>query len=188
MPGTLTVICGPMFAGKSTALIARAHAARAAGRRVAIIKPAWDDRYDAARIVTHHGLVEDATPVRTAADILEVVARGGVMPELVLIDEAHFFGDALVAPVLALVRDGAAVVVAGVERDHRGGAFAPFPALLVEADEVVKVSAVCARCGGSAVHSQRMTSDDAHIVVGGAEMYEARCRACFEGGNAQKRG
>ncbi len=174
MAGRLVVICGPMFAGKSSALIARVETSRAAGRSVVVVKPVWDDRYDAAKVVTHDGRAVAAMAVRSATEL------SGVIAELVVIDEAHFFGAALVEPVLAMIARGAEVVVAGVERNHRGEPFDPFPRLLIEADEVVKLHARCARCGGPAVHSQRMTASDAHIVVGGAEMYEARCRACFE--------
>jgi thymidine kinase len=96
------------------------------------------------------------------------------------IDEAHFFGAALIAPVMALVNSGVRVIVCGVERDHKGRPFDPFPTLLCEADHVLKMSGPCAVCGRPAIHSQRMTSSDAPIVVGGAEMYQARCRACFK--------
>ena len=184
MSGFLTVICGPMFAGKSTALIDRVHAARDAGLHTIVVKPSSDDRYAKTRVVTHDGRFIDAIPVRNAEVVLSEVASSGFAPGpglFVAIDEAHFFGDGLVAPVRHLLHAGATVLIAGVERDHRGDAFAPFPALLIEADEVVKFHARCSRCGGRAVHSQRMIADDSHIVVGGAEAYEARCRGCFEG-------
>lgn len=184
MPGSLTVICGPMFAGKSTALIQRIEAARATGAHTVVVKPTGDDRYALSRVVTHDGRSIDAVAIRNAGVLLgDITSRGFVPgPSLFLaIDEAHFFGDGLVAPVRHLLHSGATVLVAGVERDHRGNAFAPFPALLIEADEVVKLHARCSRCGGRAVHSQRMIADDSHIVVGGPEAYEARCRTCFEG-------
>jgi thymidine kinase len=97
----------------------------------------------------------------------------------VVIDEAHFFGAALTPVCIELIRRGVRVIVAGVERDHLGRPFEPFPSLLCEADEVVKLSGRCAVCGGPSVHSQRLIASDAHIVVGGAESYQPRCRACF---------
>ncbi len=185
MPGWLTVICGPMFAGKSTALIDLAERARQEGLRIIVLKPARDDRYDVHRVVTHDGRSLDALVVKDAESITAALMAHPTKPRdrlFVAVDEAHFFGDALVAPVVELVLGGAAVVVAGVERDHKGRAFAPFPHLLIEADEVMKLHARCSKCGQKAVHSQRMIADDSHIVVGGADMYEARCRACFQGG------
>ncbi|MFO0832503.1 MAG: hypothetical protein U0637_11780 [Phycisphaerales bacterium] len=181
MHGMLTVICGPMFAGKSTQLIERVRGARDLGLQTVVVKPSRDDRYDAARVVTHNGATLDAVAVR-GVDEIQSAVRGVPPGALFLaVDEAHFFGDSLVPLVHRLVNTGARVLVVGVERDHRGRPFAPFPELLVEADEVIKMTSTCARCGGRAVHSQRMFGDDAHIVVGGAGMYEARCRSCFEG-------
>ena len=198
MPGRLVVICGPMFAGKSTALLDRARAAHAAGRRVLAVKPAGDDRYDASAIVTHAGEQARARALHHAGEVLSVCAEHpGGPPEVVIIDEAHFFGDELVAPVLALLAGpgvgggagggatgaGCEVILAGLERDHRGEPFAPLPRLLCEADEVVKLTGRCARCGGAAIHSQRLVASGERIVVGGAEAYEPRCRACFVPGS-----
>jgi thymidine kinase len=104
------------------------------------------------------------------------------LADVLAIDEIHFFGAALTPIVHQLIGLNKRIILAGVERDHRGRPFEPFPALLCEADEVVKLSGTCAVCGGPSVHSQRMISDDSDIVVGGAEMYQPRCRACFKPG------
>jgi thymidine kinase len=178
-PGRLEVICGPMFAGKTTALIARLSAARAAGLEAVALKPALDTRYAHAAITTHTGERLPALAAACADEVMNLLGDAGV-GGVVGIDEAHFFGAALVAPVRALLLRGVRVIVAGVERDHRGEPFEPFPALLVEADEVVKLHAVCARCGGPAVHSQRMFASNARVAVGGPGDYEARCQRCFE--------
>lgn len=163
-----------MFAGKSTRLLARCAELAAAGVAVQAFKPASDDRYDGARhIVTHDGRRLEASPIAHASLILQ--SRGAA----VVVDEIHFFGDALVEPCMELLRGGRLVIVAGVDRDHRGRPFAPFPDLLCEADRVDKLHARCARCGGQACHSQRLVESDARIVVGGPEAYEPRCRSCF---------
>lgn len=182
--GRLEVICGPMFSGKTSALIGALRAPESGGAlggpstRAIAIKPARDDRYAADELVSHAGARLAAVSVGSATD----VARAAGDSALVGIDEAHFFGAGLVQPVLALVRRGARVIVAGLERDHRGEPFEPFPRLLIEADAVMKLTTACAVCGGPAVHSQRMVQSDDRIVVGGAGDYEARCRRCFEGG------
>ncbi len=98
------------------------------------------------------------------------------------IDEGHFFGADLLPVCLSLVTAGRRLIVAGVERDHRGLPFEPFPGLLCEADEVLKLSGPCAVCGRPAIHSQRMTDQPGRVVVGGAELYQPRCRACFKPG------
>lgn len=167
-----------MFSGKSTALIQRLQAA-AAGLppgRVRAFKPASDTRYAPGAIVTHPGA---SLPAQALTD---PAALPGLADEaqVVGIDEAHFFGAAIVGPVRTLVDRGVHVLVAGVERDHRGAPFDPFPALLIEADEVVKLLSVCARCGQPAVHSQRLFDSSERVAVGGPGDYEARCRRCFQ--------
>lgn len=183
MPGRLEIICGPMFAGKSTELIRRLREGERGGLMVVGFKPVSDTRSGEAAIRTHPGDVLEARPLGGALQLIESLPRGVEVDRLVIgVDEGHFFGAALVEPVRLLLSRGARVIVAGVERDHRGLPFEPFPALLCEADEVVKLTSVCAVCGGAAVHSQRMVASDAAIVVGGAESYQARCRGCFRGG------
>ncbi len=176
MPGRLEVICGPMFAGKTTELVRRLLEATGRGETVAVIKPARDTRYRVLEIATHTGATFPATPVEDAGDVLDACGAASVLA----IDEVHFFGAALVPVCQELIRRGVRVIVAGVERDHLGRPFAPFPELLCEADDVVKLSGTCAVCGGPSVHSQRMVASNAAIVVGGAESYEPRCRACFD--------
>jgi len=165
-----------MFAGKTTELLRRVREAAATGRRVAVFKPATDSRYSHQEVVAHTGHSMPAEPVRSARDII----GGSAGAEVVAIDEAHFFGFELVGVCAELLRQACRVIVAGLERDHHGRPFEPFPILLCEADEVVKLSGPCAVCGGPAVHSQRMVDAPGRIVVGGAGDYEARCRACFE--------
>ena len=171
--GWLEVICGPMFAGKSSHLLARHQSFTQQGLMVNAFKPARDTRYCENRIMTHDGAGLEAIAISNATEIASSPAP------VVLIDEAHFFGDSLVEPVLHLMGLGRRVVVAGVDKDHRGEPFPPFPRLLIEADSVIKLHARCSRCGQPAVHSQRMIEDDSPIVVGGADLYEARCRRCF---------
>ncbi len=171
--GWLEVICGPMFAGKSSHLLERHRTLTQQGLGVHAFKPARDTRYSAQQIMTHDGASLDATAISAAADITASPSP------VILIDEAHFFGTTLIAPVMHLVHAGRRVIVAGVDKDHRGDAFEPFPHLLIEADSVTKLHARCHQCGAPAIHSQRMIDDDSPIVVGGADLYEARCRQCF---------
>jgi thymidine kinase len=126
MPGRLEVICGPMFAGKTTELVRRLLEAKARGESVVAIKPARDTRYSILEIATHTGETFPASPVVDAAGVLAAVARASVLA----IDEVHFFGSALTPVCQDLIRRGVRVIVAGVERDHLGRPFEPFPALL----------------------------------------------------------
>jgi thymidine kinase len=164
-----------MYSGKTTELIRRLEEAERAGLAVASIVPARDTRYGAGRIATHGGAWRAAAAIGAAGEVASATGDAAVVG----IDEGHFFGDALLEPVTALMSRGTRVIVAGVALDHRGRPFAPFPGLCAVAHEVTRLYAPCAVCGKPAVHSQRMFGGEEAIVVGGAGMYEARCEGCF---------
>lgn len=179
--GRLQVVCGPMFAGKSEELLRRVRRAQLAGLAVEIVNHAWDERHGAGRIASHTGL---SIPSRAASDVpalKELLA--GRTPDLLAIDEAQFFGDGLVPVVEGLVLAGTTVVVAGLCVTFDGRPFEPLPSLMALADDVTKLTAVCAVCGRDAPFHVRTAAGkvaDARTPktehVGGAEVYEARCR------------
>ncbi len=172
-PGSLEVICGPMFAGKTTALLARIAAARAGGRRAIVVKPARDTRYDPRALATHDGRREPALSVRALDEV-----RAGV-GDAVFVDEVHFFGSDAVPPIEALLAAGADVTVAGCDIDHFGGAFAPFDALIPRAAVLSRIAGACARCGAPSTHSERLIPTRERVVVGGIGDFVATCAACF---------
>ena len=182
--GWLEVICGPMFSGKSEEMIRRLRRAEIAGQRVVILKPQIDDRYDATDVVSHAGARMRAVPIVCAGDVLER-AQGF---DVVGVDEVQFLDDAIVAHALELAQSGVRVVVAGLDQDFRRLPFGPMPDLLSHAEFVDKLQAVCHRCGGPATTTQRLVDglpapySGETVVVGAAEQYEARCRACHEAG------
>jgi thymidine kinase len=177
--GRLEVIVGCMFSGKSTELIRRLRGAAAQGQVVVAVKPRRDTRYGAADLATHAGERFPATAVEDAGAMAGVLAAAG-RAAVVGIDEGHFFGVELAGAALRLREEGRRVLVAGVDLDHRGAPFEPFASLRSVADEVLRLTAPCAVCGGPAVHSQRLVASADRIVVGGAEAYEPRCERCFE--------
>jgi thymidine kinase len=174
--GWIEVICGSMFSGKSEELIRRVRRARIARQKVAVFKPAIDDRYDETAIVSHSELTHTAVAVRDVEHL-----RSLVEPDVrvVAIDEAQFFDDALVGYCEHLADSGVRVIVAGLDQDFRGRPFGPIPHLLAVAEEITKTMAVCVRCGAPANRTQRLTKDGRLVVVGASELYEARCRKCF---------
>lgn len=166
-----------MFAGKTTLLIARIDEAVRAGVPVLACRPRADTRSHPDALTAHDGAQRPAAMLPDAGEIIAIAPGPG---GLVVIDEAHFFGDGLIDPVRLLLARGVSVTVGGVDTDHRGRPFAPFPWLLCEADRVVKVQGVCAECGGPSARSHRLGAGDEAIAVGGAESYRALCRRCFE--------
>lgn len=183
--GWLEVICGSMFSGKTEELIRRVRRARIARQVVALFKPSRDDRYHESEVVSHQGASLSSIPVDSPLEILAHLPEGVAV---VAIDEAQFFEETLLEVVQALLRRRLRVIVAGLEQDYRGEAFPVMAALMVEAEFITKSLAICVRCGNPALRNQRLKPRDGRLVPGGAELYEARCRACFEpGGDEESR-
>jgi thymidine kinase len=180
--GSLEVVCGPMFSGKSEELIRRLRRAEIAGLRALIVKPLVDDRYDLGHVVSHGGSKMRAATAESSADVRRL-ADGY---EAIGVDEVQFFDGGIVEAIGALVDRGARVVAAGLAQDFRGLPFGAMPELLCAADYIEKLEAVCHRCGGPATMTQRLVdgapapADGATIVVGALEQYEARCRSCHQ--------
>ena len=177
--GWIEVICGPMFSGKSEELIRRLRRAMIARKRVEVFKPAIDNRYSDDEIVSHGDLRMRSEVVANAAQIIE---RIDWRAEVVGIDEANFMGEKLVDVAQRLADSGKQVIIAGLDTDYLGRPFAPIPELLALAESITKTLAICVRCGNPAKHTQRLRGSDDLIVVGASDMYEARCRRCFEPG------
>ena len=175
--GTVEVITGSMFSGKTEELIRRVKRALLARQRVQAFKPRIDDRYDATRIVSHEAVSVDAIAVATSQSLEERVEDD---TQVVAIDEAQFFDRGIVEVRDRLADRGVRVIAAGLDQDYLGRPFPPMPELMAIAEEVTKVHAVCSVCGGQASRSQRLVTEAMTVLVGGVEAYEARCRACFE--------
>jgi thymidine kinase len=175
--GWIEVIVGPMFSGKSEELIRRLRRAEIARKKVQIFKPNIDNRYSKSGIVSHSGLEIQSDPVKDAD---EIVGKINILTEVVGIDEGQFLGDNLVIVCQKLAEAGKRVIVSGLDMDYLGRPFEPMPRLLILAEEITKLLAICIRCGNPAVHTQRLVHSDELIVVGAKGMYEARCRRCFE--------
>ncbi|MGK3951545.1 thymidine kinase [Microbacterium sp. I2] len=185
-PARLQVVAGPMFAGKSEELLRRVRRARIAGLSVDVVSHALDDRRGEGQVSSHSGL---AAPSRSVPDVDALVAGvGGRGLDVVAIDEAQFFGGDLVDAVNTLVADDVTVMVAGLCVTFDGRPFEPLPSLMAIADDVLKLTAVCAVCGADAAFHQRLAPGElgdpripTPAQVGGIESYQARCRRHFTG-------
>jgi len=175
-PGSIEVIAGSMFSGKSEELIRRVRRAQIARQKVQIFKPRIDARYSADEIVSHSDMKMPSQVGGSPAEIRENLADD---TEVVGIDEGQFFDASVVDVANALADRGIRVIVAGLDQDFRGRPFEPMPQLMAVAEYVDKTLAVCMRCGAPANRSQRLVAAEDRVVVGGAGQYEARCRRCF---------
>jgi thymidine kinase len=165
-----------MFSGKTEELIRRARRAEIAKQKVAIFKPRIDNRYSAQHIVSHSEQSLTSTVVDDAMEILEL-SKGA---QVVGVDEGQFFKANLVDVCEQLANEGKRVIVAGLDQDYRGKPFEPMPQLLAVAEYITKTLAICMVCGNPADRTQRKTHQADRVVVGAKDIYEARCRHCFE--------
>ncbi|MFD0794357.1 thymidine kinase [Mucilaginibacter litoreus] len=173
--GSIEVICGSMFSGKTEELMRRVSRARIAKVSVEIFSPASDIRYDKSALVSHNAKSIPSKAVEDAASILKL-ADG---TEVIGIDEAQFFYDELPQVCQTLANKGVRVIVAGLDMDYKGRPFGVMPQLMALADAVTKLHAVCMKCGRQAMYSYRLVPNESQILLGEKESYEARCRECY---------
>jgi len=181
--GWIEVICGCMFSGKTEELIRRLNRALIAKQKVEIFKPVVDNRYHHQDIVSHNQTAIRSTPVNFASDILLLAGDSDVVG----IDEAQFFDDAIVSVCNQLANQGKRVIVAGLDMDFEGKPFGSMPYLLAVAEFVTKVHAICARTGELASFSYRLASNDEQVMLGQLGEYEARSRRAFVEGMKERR-
>lgn len=183
MPGSLEVITGSMFSGKTDELIRRLRRATIARQKVQVFKPRIDDRYHTEMLTSHAGGQFEAIPIERVDAIPEEIAGDTTV---VAIDEAQFFDDMILKVCRDLADEGRRVIVAGLDTDFRGNPFGPVPWLMATADRVDKLHAICMVCGKPATRTQRLIDNaparasDPVIAVGASELYEARCREHHE--------
>lgn len=181
--GWIEVICGSMFSGKTEELIRRLNRAKIARQKIQIFKPALDKRYHIENIVSHNDNSISSIPVAFAADILKFAGDC----EVVGLDEAQFFDDSVVDVCDQLANAGKRVIVAGLDMDYLGKPFGSMPQLMGIAEYVTKVHAICMICGEVASHSYRLSESNERFLLGETDLYEARCRRCFNLGEAAER-
>ncbi len=173
--GSVEVICGSMFSGKTEELIRRLGRAKIAKQSVIICKPSIEDRYERDKVVSHNMRAIDCITVGDATDIIELCQD----KEVVGIDEAQFFNNNLVEVCNQLANQGVRVIIAALDMDYEGNPFEPIPQLMSIAEDVTKVRAICIQCGDLANYSYRIVDKNDQILLGEKNEYEARCRNCF---------
>jgi thymidine kinase len=173
--GSIELITGSMFSGKTEELIRRLRRAQFAGLKVEIFKPSLDKRYSETRVVSHDDKSINSTPIDNASSIL--LLAGDV--DVVGIDEAQFFDESIVDVCNSLADNGIRIVVAGLDMDFMGKPFGPMPALLAIAEYVTKVHAICMRCGNLAQYSHRKSNEEQVVLLGEKDIYEPLCRSCY---------
>lgn len=174
--GSIEIICGSMFSGKTEELIRRINRVKIAKRKIMIFKPTIDSRYSKHDIVSHSHNSSEAIPVQRARVILNMIEDD---VEVVAIDEAQFFDDDIIEVVKELVAKGKRVICAGLDMDYLGQPFGPMPLLMAIADDVYKCRAICVKCGHLANFSYRIADSKEQVLIGEKQEYLPLCRCCY---------
>ncbi len=174
--GWIEVVCGSMFSGKTEELIRRMRRAAIARQKIALFKPEIDTRYSKDEIVSHDMQKIPSQVIKKPKEMITLALEA----QVVGIDEAQFFDNSLIPVCQTLANMGKRVIVAGLDQDYRGLPFEPIPHLLAIAEYITKTHAICVICGNPANHTQRISKDTKKVVLGASDIYEARCRNCFE--------
>ena len=182
--GSVEVICGSMFSGKTEELIRRLKRAQFAKQKVEIYKPCIDVRYSEDKVVSHDSHSIPSIPISSPAKMLELSCD----VEVVGIDEAQFFDETLVDVVQKLANRGIRVIIAGLDTDFLGKPFGPMPALMAIAEDIQKVHAICVKCGSPANHSHRLIKNEQLVVLGEKDEYEPLCRHCYNAAMSAEQG
>ncbi len=175
MRGSVEVICGSMFSGKTEELLRRLKRVKIAKQTVEIFKPVIDVRFSAEEVVSHDRNSIISTPVDHSSNIM-LLSSG---TDVVGIDEAQFFDMGLVNVCQQLADQGVRVIVAGLDMDFKRVPFGPIPALCAIADDVTKVHAICVRCGSLANYSHRIVAGEKQVMLGEMQEYIPLCRVCY---------
>ena len=173
--GSIEVICGSMFSGKTEELLRRLKRSNFAKLKIETFKPATDTRYDNINVVSHDENFIKSTIVKNSYEILELIKN----PDIVAIDEAQFFTDDLSITCNNLANLGVRVIVAGLDMDFKGNPFGYMPKLLSISDHITKVHAICVDCGNIANYSFRTSNNSELVSLGEKNNYKALCRRCF---------
>ncbi len=186
--GRIEVICGCMFSGKTEELLRRLNHVRLARQSHVVYTPRRDTRYRTGNLASHNGQTITAISVSSIEEIVAHVPEGVAVAA---IDEVQFLESdpaAVVAGCQTLADRGIRVIVAGLDQDFRAKPFSIVSELMAVAEQVDKLFAICVECGAYATRSQRLIDDKPAphsapvIAVGGLELYQARCRVCYQVG------
>jgi len=180
--GSISLIFGPMFSGKSTELVRRLKRFQIAKRRVLVIKYGKDVRYSVDKLSTHD---RQMMPAVSASRLEEVIDRIDGY-DVIGVDEGQFFPD-VVQFCEDVAQLGKTVIVSALDGDFRRKPFGSILELIPLAEYVVKLSAVCMICTADAAFSKRIVEGDEIEKIGGSDMYVAVCRKCYNG-NPKKSG
>lgn len=177
---TIEVICGPMFSGKTEELIKRINYIKNMGKNIAVFKPNIDTRYEKSYVTSHNNICIEAISVKNSSEICNFLKLSKMKISAIGIDEAQFFKKSLIKCISKIANSGIKVILSGLDEDFKGQPFGIMPEIMAIANKITKKYGICAICSALANKSYRLKNiTKKQILIGAAELYEARCEACF---------
>ena len=171
----LEVICGPMFSGKTEALIKRANEFIRDKKTICIFKPSIDNRYSKNYIVSHNNKKIKCHTIKSSKEILNYINDS----DIIAIDEVQFFDIEIINVLTKIISEGKSIIVAGLDRDYRAKPFLQISNLIELSNNITRLNAICVKCGDIANFSYRKTNDISRVLIGESEKYEPRCEKCY---------
>ncbi|XQP54935.1 MAG: thymidine kinase [Mycoplasmoidaceae bacterium] len=178
--GWIEVICGPMFSGKSEELLRRIGLLKFAEVKYLLFSPVTDTRSGPKQAKSRDGRIIQSIAVNNSREIITKINEANDDVQVIAIDEAQFFDEELPEVCNYLANNDYIVMVAGLDKDSWGRPFGPMMKLLVYAEEVTKLKAICTNCGATASYTAHINPRpmDSQILVGDKNEYTAHCRHC----------
>ena len=179
--GHLKTITGPMYAGKTSAILQEILWIKHCNHNVLVLKPDIDTRYSNDHIETHNQLSFPCFAMTNWDHVLDNHILKLYNYHTVFVDEIQFMDTAqTIKNVTTMLYDGVNVVAAGLDQDSRGSPFETTAMMMALSDEVNKIRAICTTCGKPATKTQRNDDTGNRVAVGSVGMYEPRCLSHWE--------
>ena len=181
MRGKLETIVGAMFAGKTSELLKRILWAKHQSKKIIVIKPIIDNRYDQEKIITHNDLSHDCFSMKNWRHVNDNFKFNKDIVDVVFLDEIQFMStDETLENVEIILNNGIDVVCSGLDQDSRGRPWETSSMLLGLSDKIIKIYGFCNVCGMEATKTYRKTEGGGRTQVGAADIYEPRCLKHWE--------
>ena len=181
MRGKLETIVGAMFAGKTSELLKRILWAKHQSKKIIVIKPIIDNRYDQEKIITHNDLSHECFAMKDWKHTNDNFKFSKDFVDVVFLDEVQFMKtDETIENVEKILNNGIDVVSSGLDQDSRGRPWETSSMLLGLSDKIIKIYGFCNVCGMEATKTYRKTEGGGRTQVGAADIYEPRCLKHWE--------
>jgi len=175
--GSLSIILGCMFSGKSTEIIQRYRKYKSQRKNVFLINHISDIRYGHNVVITHN---KDSVPCLSCNTLTDLLTSNKFKKaDIIMIEEAQFFKDLFTFVTISVDKYNKIIVVAGLDGDYKRQAFGDVLKLIPYADEVIKLTTKCKHCNNKAIFTQRIVGNEQQCLVGGKEYYIPVCRKHF---------